>query len=104
MYIFSDGCVVLCAHQCWINTEDLAPVFAYTSICICILFLTDRLGQTAITSLSLTVLVRALTFAAAVKVTSEHWVLLDLDLGCVKPLSVISEQKGMEDRREWGRV
>lgn len=50
--------------------------------------------------------VKVLTFAAAVKVTSEHWVLLDLDLGCVKPLSavVISEQKGMEDRREWGRV
>lgn len=52
VYIFRDGGVVrssvpdylLFSRQRWINTDDLACVFAYTSMCICVRFLTDSRG------------------------------------------------------------
>lgn len=59
-------------------------VYLHTRACVGIVFLTDSWGEAASTSLTST----TLTFAAAVKVTSEHWVLLDLDRGVLN-LSVL---------------
>ena len=86
---------LLFIRQRWINTDDLTCVFAYMSMCICILFLTDRWGEAASASLTQAAFVKALTFAAAVKVSSERWVLLDLDRGVLNhSVLLLFESKG----------
>lgn len=60
-------------------------VYLHTRACVSIVFLTDSRGEAASTSLTPT----TLTFAAAVRVTSEHWVLLDLDRGVLLNRSVL---------------
>ncbi len=70
---------------------------------MCIVFFTDSWGKAVSASLALTVFVKTLTFAAAVKVTSEHWVLLDLDRGVLNhsELLLFKSKREREDVREW---
>lgn len=111
MYIFRGGGVahssahdyLLFARQCWINIDDLTCIFAYKSMSMysC---LTDSRGQAVSASLTLSVFVKALAFAAAVKVTSDRWALLDLDQGVLNHSALLLLKSQRECVKEWGRV
>lgn len=58
-------------------------VFAFTGMCLTSFSQIVRV-LTVGASVTLTLFVKALTFAAAVTVACEHWVLLDLDQGVLK--------------------
>lgn len=66
-------------HHCWTNT---IYVFLHSQACVSF---SQTVGVLTVgASLTLTLFVKVLTFAAAVKVACEHWVLLDLDQGVLK--------------------
>lgn len=105
VYIFRDGGVwrthlsvtICCLPVSAGSTQMTRLVYLHTRACVGIVFLTDSWGEAASTSLTPT----TLTFAAAVKVTSEHWVLLDLDRGVLN-LSVLLLVKSKREGKMWG--
>lgn len=105
VYIFRDGWVwrthlsvtICCLPVSAGSTQMTRRVYLHTRACVGIVFLTDSWGEAASTSLTST----TLTFAAAVKVTSEHWVLLDLDRGVLN-LSVLLLVKSKREGKMWG--
>ena len=106
VYIFRDGGVwrthlsvtICCLPVSAGSTQMTCRVYLHTRACVSIVFLTDSRAEAASTSLTPT----TLTFAAAVRVTSEHWVLFDLDRGVLLNRSVLLLFKSKREGKMWG--